>query len=303
MKVLVFGGAGFIGCVLVEKLLELEYEVYVVDNFRKGIDSVIQYQPNNNLYIEYGDIRDINSIETHVLNKHPDFVVLLSGIVGLDDCNNNPVETFDVNVTGWENVAKICDGIPVIGVSTGSVYGKVENGVCTEKTPVNPCSIYGETKLAGEKPILDIDGVILRYATAGGISNNMRLNLITNMLTYEAIVNKHLEIYQGDAKRTFIDIRDFANSIIFSMDNYQKMKGQIYNIGDEKNNWSKKELVEYIKTRTGCTVNYHENNTDPDQRDYFCNYQKINKLNFKCEYSVPDIVDSLLSYFNSKVCS
>jgi len=299
MKVLVFGGAGFIGCVLVEKLLELEYEVYVVDNFRKGIDSIIGYQPNNNLYIEYGDIRDINSVETHVLNKRPDFIVLLSGIVGLDDCNNNPKETQDVNVNGWQNVAKICDGIPVIGVSTGSVYGKIENGICTEETPVNPCSIYGETKLAGEKPILDIDGVILRYATAGGISNNMRFNLLPNELTKDAWMKGVLSIFQPDVKRTFIDIRDFANSIIFSMENYKKMKGQVYNVGDEDNNWTKRQLVECIKERTGCLVTYNESGEDADKRDYFCKYDKIKNLGFKCEYSVKDIVDSLLKYFKN----
>jgi nucleoside-diphosphate-sugar epimerase len=301
MKVLVFGGAGFIGCVLVEKLLELGHIIYVVDNFRKGINSIIQYKPNDNLYIEYGDIRDINDVKNHVVNKKPDYVVLLSGIVGLSDCDGNPQETYDVNVTGWENVAKICKDLPVIGVSTGSVYGKIEDGVCTEETPTNACSIYGETKLKGEKPVLDIQGVILRYATAGGKSKNMRYNLLPNELTKDALVKGILSIFQPDVKRTFIDIRDFANSIVFTIKNYDKMKGQIYNVGDEDNNWTKRQLVEYIKEKTRCVVLYNEDREDQDQRNYFCKYDKIKSLGFKCEYSVKDIIDDLLSYYRYEV--
>jgi len=296
MKVVVFGGAGFIGCTLVEKLLDQFFEVYVIDNFRKGIESVASFMPRNRLDIRYGDIRNIHQIKKQIIEIDPDVIVLASGIVGLDDCNNNPEETKRVNVDGWRNVADACVGYPIIGLSTGSVYGKLEE-VCTEDSPCNPVSLYGTTKLEGEKPILDVGGVIYRYATAGGVSRNMRMNLIPNMLTYDAIKDKKLDIYQPGAKRTFIDIEDFANSIIFAINNHPFMRGKIYNVGDNDNNWTKKQIAEYIQKKTRCELTYNSDKEDPDLRDYAVDFSRINKLGFKCKKSVENMVDDLYEYF------
>lgn len=296
MKVVVFGGAGFIGCTLVEKLLDQFFEVYVIDNFRKGIESVASFMPRNRLDIRYGDIRNIHQIKKQIIEIDPDVIVLASGIVGLDDCNDNPKETTEVNVDGWRNVADSCVGYPIIGLSTGSVYGKLEE-VCTEESPCNPVSLYGTTKLEGEKPILDVGGIIYRYATAGGVSRNMRMNLIPNMLTYDAIKDKKLDIYQPGAKRTFIDIEDFANSIIFAINNHPFMRGKIYNVGDNDNNWTKKQIAEYIQKKTGCKLTYNSNKEDPDLRDYAVDFSRINKLGFKCKKSVENMIDDLYEYF------
>lgn len=300
MKVLVWGGAGFIGCILVEKLLEdWSNQVYVIDNFRKGIDPIASYMPNNRLDIRYGDIRNIHQIGSQVREIQPDVIVLASGIVGLDDCNNNEKMTFDVNVQGWRNVADVAVGYPIIGLSTGSVYGKLEE-VCTERSPCNPVSLYGTTKLEGEKPILDVGGVIYRYATAGGCSRNMRFNLLTNELTRDAVVNKRLDVYQPEVRRTFISIDDFANSIIFAIKNYPFMGGEIYNVGDNDNNWTKRQLVEHIQKRTGCEVYYNEDKEDPDLRDYIVEFAKINKLGFKCKVSVEQMLDDLIVYHTNE---
>jgi nucleoside-diphosphate-sugar epimerase len=303
MKILVFGGAGFIGCVLVEKLLEdRNNEVYVIDNFRKGIDPIVSYMPNNRLDIRYGDIRNIHQIGKQIREIQPDVIVLASGIVGLDDCNNNEKMTVDVNVQGWRNVADVSVGYPIIGLSTGSVYGKLDE-ICTEESPCNPVSLYGTTKLEGEKPILDVGGIIYRYATAGGVSRNMRLNLLTNELTRDAVVNKRLDVYQPEVRRTFISIDDFANSIIFAINNchpYSSMRGQIYNVGDNDNNWTKRQLVEYIQKKTGCEVYYNEDKEDPDLRDYIVNFDKINKLDFKCKVSVEQMLDDLIMHHTNE---
>ena len=302
MKISVIGGAGFIGCVLLDKLVKEDDEIFVFDNFRKGIkglkNGILKNKPNN-LYVEYGDITNPIDIEEHLIYRKPDCIVLLAGVVGLDDCNDNPEETRQINVDGWKNIGEICYDIPVIAASTGSVYGKLDE-VCTESSPTNPCSLYGVTKLEGEKPILDIGGVILRFATAGGVSPNMRFSLLPNTLTYEAVNYGELSIFQPDVRRTFIDIRDFANSFIFSINNYQKMKGEIYNVGDEDNNWTKRQMVEYIKNKTGCSVTYNDDRVDPDLRDYSVNFSKLSKLQFKCEYSVEKMLDNLIDYFEKE---
>jgi nucleoside-diphosphate-sugar epimerase len=303
MKILVFGGAGFIGCVLVEKLLEdYSNEVYVIDNFRKGIDPILSYMPNNRLDIRHGDIRNIHQIGKQIRQIQPDVIILASGIVGLDDCNNNKAETYDVNVTGWRNVADAALGYPIIGLSTGSVYGKLDE-ICTEESPCNPVSLYGTTKLEGEKPILDVGGTIYRYATAGGVSRNMRFNLLTNELTRDAVVNKRLDVYQPDVRRTFISIYDFANSIIFAIKNYPFMRGKIYNVGDNDNNWTKRQLVEYVQKRTSCEVYYNEDKVDPDFRDYEVSYRRINEIGFKCKVSVEEMLDDLIAYYANEFYS
>jgi nucleoside-diphosphate-sugar epimerase len=302
MKVVVFGGAGFIGCTLVEKLLDQFFEVYVIDNFRKGIESVASFMPRNRLDIRYGDIRNIHQIKKQIIEIDPDAIVLASGIVGLDDCNNNPDETKNVNVDGWRNVADSCVGYPIIGLSTGSVYGKLEE-VCTEDSPCNPVSLYGTTKLEGEKPILDVGGVIYRYATAGGVSRNMRFNLLTNELTRDAVINRRLDVYQPEVRRTFISIDDFANSIIFAINNHPFMCGKIYNVGDNNNNWTKRQLVEYVQKKTGCGVFYNNDKEDADLRDYEVSYNKINKLGFKCQVSVEKMLDDLIKYHTEQTYS
>ena len=293
-KILVWGGAGFIGSILVGKLLEKNYEVIVADNLFKGGDSLLQYINNKNFNFKKADISKEEDVKKIHQEKY-DGIILLSGIVGLPACNKNPTLAKAVNEDGWFNVAKNKGDTKIVAASTGSIYGIVKNRLCTEETPANPQSIYGITKYNGEKIILETpNSVTLRFATCAGVSPNMRLNLLPNYMTNEAITNKFLSVFEADNMRTFIDIRDFADALIYAFENMENLKYKIYNVGTEKNNWTKRQLAEYIKDKTGCFVAYAETYKDEDVRDYACDYTRMREAGFKINYSIPDMIEDLI---------
>lgn len=296
-NVLVWGGAGYIGSVLIQQLLDAGYYVFVADNLYKGGKHLVNFINNPNFFFLKKDIRvqqdvvDLGMLEWKA-------VVVLSGIVGLDACNKNQQLSREVNVDGWKNVAEHnYSNSPLIGSSTGSVYGEITNGLCTELTKPNPLSIYAETKLEGEKYLMDADGIIYRYATAGGISPNMRFNLLPNELMFLANKNHKLNIYEGGNMRTFIDIRDFGLSILFAIENFANLKYQMYNVGSNDNNWSKKRLATRIQELTGCELSFHETAKDPDARNYMVDYSRLNNEGFQCKYSVDNMLQSLKSCY------
>lgn len=290
----VWGGCGFIGSVLIGRLLNSGYSVKVFDNLHKSIDGILQYFNNPKFSFEKLDI----TIEDDV-KKSFDFdysgILLLSGIVGVPACNQDRTLATIVNDTGWR---LLCSNKPkdirLVACGTGSVYGAVLDGLCTETIETVPLSHYGITKLAGESHVLNAGGISFRFATAAGVSPKMRLNLLPNYMSYHAVKDGYLNIFEPDNMRTFIDIRDFADSLIFGLENFSNMKYQIYNVGDENNNWSKRQLAQYIKSKTGCHLSYNETEKDADARNYAVSYERINESGFKCKYSIKDTIDHLL---------
>jgi nucleoside-diphosphate-sugar epimerase len=187
----------------------------------------------------------------------------------------------------------------VVAASTGSVYGKVVDGLCDEvHTPTEPLSIYGITKLAGERIVTENGGTALRFATCAGVSPSMRLNLMPNQLVYEALTNKCISVFEPDNMRTFIDVRDFTDSLIFflqaRMSAWEGVKYNVYNVGSQGGNLTKGQLAEIIKEKTGCVVNYVNTFTDPDARNYSVNYARLEETGFKVKYTAEDMVDSLI---------
>lgn len=133
-----------------------------------------------------------------------------------------------------------------------------------------------------------------RYATAAGNSNSLRLNLLPNYLAYEAVHKKYISVFQPDAMRTFIDVRDFADSLIFGIEHFRTLKHRIYNVGDEANNWSKREMVNFIQERVGCKVDWNDTRFDNDFRDYAVDYSRIKSEGWRCKYSIGDTLEQLL---------
>jgi nucleoside-diphosphate-sugar epimerase len=293
-NILIWGGAGFIGSVLVGKMLNKGYIITVADNLYKGGDALLQYVPNKNFHFKKADI----SKEEEVKKIHEDIydgIIILSGIVGVPSCNKTPSLAQAVNVDGWKYVGRHKGDTKIVAASTGSVYGIVKDQLCNEETPVNPQSLYGITKLKGEEFILATpNSVALRFATCAGVSPNMRLNLLPNYMTNEAITNRFLSIFEGNNMRTFIEIRDFADSLVYALENLDNLKHQVYNVGTEENNWTKKQLAEHIKERTGCHVSYAETYKDEDVRDYGCDYSRMHEAGFKVKFSIPDMIDDLI---------
>ena len=183
--------------------------------------------------------------------------------------------------------------------STGSNYGKVDK-ICTEETPLNPTSLYAKTKTIGELEVMKHNKAIAyRFATAFGAAPRLRLDLLVNDLTYLATTQRYMLVYQPEFMRTFIHVRDLVKSFIFGIENVDKMAGEVYNVGSNKLNYSKREVCEMIKAKTGCVVTYNDFDSDKDHRDYVVSYDKINTLGFDTMYTLEEGIDELIRVYQT----
>ncbi len=296
-KVLVTGGAGYIGSILTKLLLESNYKVRVLDRLDFGVDPIIQFFSNPNYEFIKGDIRNQDIIKNAL--DDIDVVIHLAGIVGYPACRKYPVESKEINVDATKLLVDLVNGQkPILFASSGSTYGKMIEKLCTETSPLNPLTNYGEHKAEGEK-IIEKNGeyVIYRFATAFGVSPRMRLDLMPNDFVYRAVNEKTLIVYEKHFMRTFIHVRDMARSFLFALENYEKMKGQVYNVGDNKMNYSKEDLCLMIKNKIDYYLHFADVGHDFDQRDYMVSYDKIHELGYQNTVSMEDGIDELI-----KVC-
>jgi len=294
MKILVTGGGGYVGNVLCRDLLDQGYKVRCMDNFHKGqCDALIALASKSHFEFMHGDVTNVSHIKKAL--DGAEAIIHLAAIVGFPACDAQPSLATAVNVDGTRNILEFRDPeVPMVFASTGSVYGKVE-GVCTEDSPLNAVSLYGDTKKAAEIAVRDEPNTIsYRFATGFGVSPCMRVNLLVNDFTHQAMTNKCLNIFQADFRRTFIHVKDMSRAFIFGINNYKKMSYNTYNVGANNLNWTKRELAEYIAEKTGALVNYAETGVDLDQRDYEVDYSKIQGEGFKCTTSMEDGIDELM---------
>ncbi len=295
-KIVITGGAGYVGSALVLQLLNLGHRVRVFDNLMYGGNHLLGFFENNNFEFQKGDIR--NAVQVKKALEGQDFIIHLAAIVGYPACKKDPDLAEQVNVGGTKNI--ISASLPeqkIIFASTGSNYGAV-NDICTEETPLRPLSLYGKTKTEAEELLLKRNNtVIYRFATAFGVSPRLRLDLLINDFTYKAFTKGHLTVYEKNFKRTFINVSDMARAIIFAQDNFEKMKNQVFNVGSESLNYSKEGICEIIKKKTNCQVEYAEVGTDEDKRDYEVSYKKINDEGFFTKVSLDEGIDALLRAF------
>jgi nucleoside-diphosphate-sugar epimerase len=296
MNILVTGGGGYIGTVLCKQLIDRGHNVRCVDNFHKGqCDSLIHLIPSSNFEFMYGDVTIPASCKRMVQNV--DGIIHLAGLVGFPACKRNPLLAHAVNVIGTENILcawrKYAPKARFVNSSTGSVYGKVD-GVCTEESPLNAQSLYGAHKKEAEDMVSDYDNTVsFRFATGFGVSPNMRVNLLVNDFVHQAINQKSLVIFQADFRRTFVHVRDMARALIFGLFKTQ-LKHKVYNCGANSLNWTKRELAEYIKDRTGCSIFYGEIGQDEDQRDYEVSYNRLNVEGWNHSISIEQGIEELI---------
>jgi nucleoside-diphosphate-sugar epimerase len=295
-SIFITGGAGYIGTTLIPLLLAREYRVTVYDSlmFNNG-DKLLPYITNPNFTFIAGDVRDAESVAKHI--KGHDIVIHLAALVGFPICREKGEdESHSVNVIGTQNVINaLSEDQYLLFGSTGSNYGEVLD-VCTEETPLNPLSIYGRTKTDAEYLVLARDNsTAFRFATAFGVSPRLRLDLLVNDLTFKSLTEGYAVIYESHFMRTFIHVKDIARVFLFAIDNHEQMKNNVYNIGSNNMNFSKKDVCELIKSKISDSYfNYADVGQDADKRNYIVSYEKINDLGFDTTISLETGIDELI---------
>ncbi len=299
MKLLVTGGAGYVGSVLIPRLLNAGHHVRVLDNLMYGGASLLPHFSDPKFEFLKGNILD--EARVRQATRGVDAIIHLAAIVGYPACKKNEQLAYDVNYIGTKIVEKNRDRNQLlIYASTGSNYGAVVGQVCTEETALNPLTIYGTTKTQAERHLLNSPNTICyRYATAFGVSPRMRLDLLINDFVYQAVKVRNLIVYERTFKRTFIHVIDMARSFIFALENADRMIGQVYNVGSEQMNYSKEQIAELVRRKVDFYLHYADVGKDEDQRNYEVSYAKINALGFYTTISVEDGVDELIRAYET----
>jgi len=296
MKILVTGGAGYLGSVLVPKLLKRNYEVTVLDNFLFKQKSTENLKKFENFNLIEGDVRDLNLLEKIANNF--DFIFPLAALVGAPLCDKRPKEAKEVNEDSINYLINILsDNVGLIIPTTNSGYGIGKKDVfCTEESPLNPIYIYGSTKVNAEKFVMKRkNSISLRLATVFGMSPRMRIDLLVNYFVYKAIKEKKIEIFEGDFKRNYVHIDDVAEVFLFCVDNFNKLKSNIYNFGIENANLTKTELAFKIKKYVPEFQFFkNEFTQDPDKRDYIVSNKKILSTGFKFKWDIDTGIKDLV---------
>ena len=283
MNILVTGGAGYIGSVLVQILLKNNFNVTVLDNFLFKQKSLNQIKKNRQLNIVEGDVRDESIIKDLVTKS--DIIIPLAALVGAPLCDIKPKEAKEVNLNSMFLLKSILSkNQRVILPVSNSGYGIGKSGeFCTEESPLNPISLYGQTKVQSESIIMERENSIsFRLATVFGMSPRMRIDLLVNYFVNKALTEKKIQIFEGHFKRNYVHIKDVANVFLFTIKNFEKMKSNTYNFGLEDANFSKIELAEKIKKYlNNFEIQISEFGKDPDKRDYIVSNKKILSTGYK----------------------
>jgi nucleoside-diphosphate-sugar epimerase len=296
MKVLVTGGAGYIGSVLVPTLLEHGHEVTVLDTFERGTTELAACCRYPCFDPVRGDARDETLLNELV--PRADVLIPLAALVGAPLCKQDPLTATSLNRDAvLALVRRASRSQMLIYPTTNSGYGIGETGkFCTEETPLKPISLYGVTKCEAEDAVLDVgNGVSLRLATVMGLSPRMRIDLLVNDFTWRAVTDRAVVVFEGHFKRNYIHIRDVVKGFEHAMANYGAMKGQAYNCGLSSANLSKLELCAEIKKQVPAFT-YLEApiGEDPDKRDYIVSNEKLEATGWRPDYSLEASISELI---------
>lgn len=287
-KILITGGAGYIGSVLVPVLLAEGFEVVVLEKFGFSQSSLLECCSHPNFQVIKGDCRDGSTLRHAMANA--DYIIPLAAIVGAPACNLDKLATTSTNLDAIRLLLSLRSKEQrVIYPCTNSGYGIGEQGkFCTEESPLKPISLYGKTKVDAEAAILDGgNSITVRLATVFGASPRMRIDLLVNDFVYRAMTDRAVLIFEGHFKRNYIHIRDVARAFLHSIRNFGEMQGRPYNVGLSDANISKLELCAKIKASIPEFV-YIEApiGEDPDKRDYIVSNARIEATGYLPQYSI-----------------
>ena len=298
-KILITGGAGYIGSKLTTKLLDLNYEVTVVDILKfssKSLNHLFNYK--NFTFIK-GDVRNKKLMKS--LIRKNEFIIPLAALVGAPLCEKNKKEATSVNLGSIKYLTKAMNkSNKLIYLTTNSGYGVgKKNKFCDESSPLNPISLYGRTKVEAENAAMKYKNVIcFRLATVFGYSFRMRSDLLVNNFVYRSLKDKKLVLFEPHFRRNYIHVNDVVDAIVFSIKNFNRLKSNIYNLGLSSANLTKYMLAKKIKSQLKyLKIRIIKNKKDPDQRDYYVSNKKIERKGFKAKTSIEDGIKELIKVF------
>jgi len=298
-KILVTGGAGYLGSVLVPSLLSANYHVTVLDSLLYHQAPLLDCCAKSNFEFIKGDIRNTSLLGR--LAAEADIIIPLAAIVGAPAVDRNKEVAKQVNLSAQLKLLEmVSPSQMVLYPNTNSGYGIGEaNAYCTEASPLKPLTDYGRMKVELEEQLLfKGNSVCMRLATVFGVSSRMRTDLLVNDFTYKAVHDGYIVLFEEHFRRNFIHVRDVAGAFMFAIEHYQKMRGQSYNVGLSSANLTKRQLCEVIKRYIpSFYIHSAKIGKDPDQRDYIVSNEKIEALGWRPQYSLDDGIKELIKAY------
>jgi nucleoside-diphosphate-sugar epimerase len=297
MKILITGGAGYLGSEMCKYLLP-EHEVVVIDKLMYDSNSLLRYTQDNKFTFIKEDVTNISVLKEHMASA--DIIIPLAALVGFPLCRDNPNVAQEINhdINRWIAKNKSTDQM-VIYPCTNSGYGvSVDGSVCTEESPLNPISLYGKTKVAAENEYRNIENhVTFRLATVFGPSSRMRTDLLVNSFVLKALREKILVLYECEFMRNYVHIYDICRAFKFVIDNWQTCKNETYNVGNDSLNMNKLQLAQTIQNHIPLEIIQAEFTSDLDKRDYIVSSEKFYNKGFECEFDLDDGIRQLLKAY------
>jgi nucleoside-diphosphate-sugar epimerase len=311
MKVIITGGAGYVGSVLTALLLAEGHQVRVLDSLAHGGDSLLGAWCHPGFEFVRGDVRDRTTIKAAVSGRNA--VVHLAAIVGDPACARNPDLARAINLDASLQLIEESQSAGVerfVFASTCSNYGKMKDtdAYVDEESELSPVSLYAETKVAVELALLKShlgncwSPTPLRFATVYGVSPRMRFDLTVNEFTMEMLTRKHLKVFGEQFWRPYVHVRDAARGIAMVLNSpKEKVRGRVFNVGATDQNFQKQQLVELIQPYApDAVVEYVRKTEDP--RDYRVSFSRIaGELGFETTRSVPQGIEEVARLVSERV--
>jgi nucleoside-diphosphate-sugar epimerase len=296
LRVLVTGGAGYLGSILCEHLLAAKYKVTAVDKLLYGQNSLFHFCANPDFEFIFGDVRDEALVRKLV--GESDVIIPLAAIVGAPACDRDPwlARAINLEAVSMLNRQRSPRQL-IIFPTTNSGYGATSGDIfCTEETPLTPISLYGQTKSQAEAELLaSPNAITLRLATVFGMSPRLRLDLLVNHFVYAAYNDGYLVIFEKDFKRNYIHIRDVADCFIHCIEHAEQMVGRPYNVGLDSANLSKAELAMKVKEYVpNFYIHFSDVGRDPDKRNYVVSNERLRRAGFEGRRSLEEGIKELL---------
>jgi len=289
MKVLITGGAGYLGSILSRKLLSKGHFVRVMDPLWYGKESIEPCLKDENFQLIQHDMRDLTT--TVKALKDVDAVIHLASIVGMPASSIEPRTSEEINYLATKNIAELCELRDIgtyIFASTCSVYGAQPETLITEKSPTDPLDFYANQKYMSERAIgwLNHAPTILRFGTLFGYSPRMRFDLVINLFIAQALCNEKITVNGGDQFRPFLHVADAAHSIIHMLEHNGT---GTFNVTYE--NMTIRDVAEWVSQKTGCEIEISQENLD--KRNYKVSSEKIKQFGFKTSNNLETAFDEI----------